>query len=149
MKITRRFFMRGGAVAAILAAGGAVAAPALRPESAIAAWLRTRFPGVKLSSDDLERFAVDIQAVWKLPPAQRRLVFLLMRRPFLRAAAPASVLASVERQERWVLTQFSKSTDMFDADWDGETLTYLDLADPYGLGCANPAARPPSAVSEA
>lgn len=127
-----------------LAGAGLVStlSPALAaPGGAVIRFVRLHCPAESLSDADLADFAADYLRRSGLAPAKRRAVLFLMDHPWATRLAPPAIRAAQERQERHLITRFLLSTDLFDAERASGPPRYWGAADPYALGCANPAAR--------
>lgn len=139
--LTRRGFLLGGAGVAAGATGVAAPSLAAAPSDAVARFVRAHCPADGLSDAEVADFADAFLSRSALAGARRRTVLFLLDNRWAHALLPPPLREAQARQERHLITRFVLSTDRLDAAREPGAPRYWGYADPYGLGCANPAAR--------
>ncbi|MDA8870105.1 hypothetical protein N9H93_01775 [Rhizobiaceae bacterium] len=137
--LNRRGFVLGSL---LLTAGSATAAlPLIRSEATLIGFLNRNLGLMQVTPDELHAFTRALLSDWKLTPARRRAVLFFIEHPSALSLVPSRLRAAQDRKERWILTKFLTSTNVFEDGNDLAQAEYVAFSDPYEMGCANPLAR--------
>jgi hypothetical protein len=149
IRLSRRALLISGAAGAVVAGTGLAGigvAQASTTESMIRAVIRDRFPDIRMSDEDFNRFTADY-LTYTTVEGRRWLVRLAGWMPglgtddTLRASLPAAVQRRLVAAEDDIMHVFLMSTDFFlRQPEDGPTVSYLAYGDPLVSPCSNPLA---------
>jgi hypothetical protein len=149
MSLSRRTLLLGGAAGAVIAGTGIAGigvAEAHPAEHLVRAVIRDRFPDIRMTEDDLGRFAADF-LVHGVSPAERWMLRLVGSVPGfvssggLQARLPSRLRRKLLAVEDNIMNMFLLSTDFFlRRPEDGPMVTYRAYADPLVNPCTNPLA---------
>ena len=150
MSLSRRALLMGGAVGTVIAGTGIAGigvAKAHPAEHLIRAVIRTRFPDIQMTEDDLDRFTADFLTHGGASAKHWALRWAGSVPGFapddgLRPWLPGRLRQRLLAIEDEIMNKFLLSTDFFlRQPSDGPMVTYLAYADPLVNPCTNPLAR--------
>jgi hypothetical protein len=150
IQLSRRSLLLGGIATSVLTATGIAGVSVARADPAeilVRSVIRDRFQDVRMTEEDLSRFAGDYVAQ-TTSPIDRWLLRLAGSVPDfslsddLRAQLPDRLRNKLVALEDGVMNMFLLSTDFFLRNpEDGPVVSYVAFADPLSNPCMNPLAR--------
>lgn len=138
----RRTFL--GATAGLLAAGGALVGLSVNSyQDIVKNIVRTKLDYLKISDEELDKFAVAYEKVMHKPKAKVFMIDLSYKCSNI-SFCQKKLETRLNYFERYVLTYFLKGSDFFMNGMDESKpvkFVSLDLLDPYKAPCYNPFAK--------